>query len=62
MVLDRIYSSDICTQAQFIPDSPVVLEAGELLTLTNAEFYIDDKKVEGHWVDLRYVKEKENGN
>jgi len=58
-VLKTIACSDICTQAQFIPDHPVILEVGQILELDNAEFHIDEKKIEGHWADLRTPKIKE---
>ncbi len=53
VVLHVISSLDICKLVHFIPDEPVVLEAGYLLTLVNGEFFIGKKKVEGHWVDIR---------
>ena len=62
-VLDTISSTDICTHAQFIPEHTIVLEAGQLLILNNAEFYIDEKKIEGRWVDNRLCPTmKENKN
>jgi hypothetical protein len=53
IVLSEIWWSGICRQARFIPDNPLVIEAGKLLALTNGEFFIGNKKIEGHWSDLR---------
>jgi hypothetical protein len=60
-VLNEISCRDICRQARFIPDNPFVLEAGELLTLTNGEFFVGEKKIEGHWADLRVRKNPTTG-
>lgn len=60
VILARIRSLSICTNAQFVLDKPVILEPDEVVTLTNGAFYIDDHKIEGRWTDLRYQKEKTN--
>jgi hypothetical protein len=59
--LIEISSRDICRQARFIPDDPFVLEADQLLTLTNGEFFIGEKKIEGHWADLRVQQKPTTG-
>jgi hypothetical protein len=53
LVLDSINFADICTQAEFKPECPVILEAGQRLELTNGEFYIGEIKIEGRWTDIR---------
>jgi hypothetical protein len=53
VVLKEIYARDISTHVVFIPDKPVVLEADHVLTLSNGAFFIGDKRIEGHWVDIR---------
>ena len=61
VVLNEITSRDICTQARFVLDNPVVIEAGQLLRLANGEFFIGSKKIEGHWADLRVGKNPTTG-
>ena len=55
IVLEHIFAADICTNARFILDEPLILKAGQLLLLTDGEFYVDGKKIEGRWADLRSV-------
>jgi hypothetical protein len=53
VILKELSARDISGHMRFIPDKPVILEAGYVLTLLDGAFFIGDKRIEGHWIDIR---------
>ena len=53
IILKEISARSISGHVCFIPDKPIILEAHHVLTLSNGEFFIGDRKIEGHWADIR---------